>query len=217
MVSLPPVPAQTRANHAIGTLRTAILSGHLKPGTPLREIQLSQELAISRGPLREALQRLEEEGLVQREPFRGSFVAEVSVTMLTEIEHLRGVLEPYAAISGLDQLRSGQAHQDMVDSVEALEAAAEAGDPEASIAAHLAIHRSIYAAAQNQVLLDLWLSWENQMRLFMAVDHGRVGDLHDVASAHRTLLEAIESGDKRAVRREFAEHIQPKSVEEDFG
>lgn len=212
-----PIPAQTRADHAIVTLRDIILSGAIAPGTPLREIQLSRELAISRGPLREALQRLEEEGLVQREPFRGSFVAEVSIARLTEIEHLRTVLEPYAAVSALSELQEGQAHDRLVEAVEALEAAANSGDSAASINAHLAVHHSIYTASNNKVLSDLWLSWQNQMRLFMAVDQRRLGDLVEIAAAHRALLTVIESGDVKAVRREFAAHIRPEAVAEDFG
>lgn len=216
MVTLPPMPAHTRADQAIAILRDVILSGSLAPGTPLRETQLSQELAISRGSLREALQRLEEEGLVQRQAFRGSYVAEVSADTVTQIEQLRTVLEPYAAITALDELRHGEGHQALIDAVEALEKAAQAEDAAQSIDAHLAVHRAIYAATQNQVLLDIWTSWQNQMRLFMALDHRRLGSLTDIATSHRTLLTVIESGDKRAIRREFARHIQPEAVTEDF-
>lgn len=215
-MTLQPMPAQTRADHATMALRQVILSGAMAPGTQLREIHLSQKLAISRGPLREALQRLEEEGLVQRHPFRGSYVADMSVETLTQIEELRRVLEPYAAVAGLESLRSGPARQALVDAVADLERAAQAQDAHGVIEAHMAIHRSIYAAADNQVLLDIWLSWQNQMRLFLALDHRRLGDLTEVAAAHRRLLEAIDSGDPEIVRRELEEHIQPDTVAQDF-
>lgn len=205
------------AEKAVALLRDAILSGALKPGEPLREVQLASELSVSRAPLREALQRLEEEGLIVRQPFRGSFVAEVSVERLADIERLRAVLEPYAALTAIDALRSGPANEAFEEAVKALEAAAATGDARRTVDAHLGVHRVIYEATGNQVLLDLWRSWQNQMRLFMAVDHRRIGNLIKVAAAHRGLLNVIQSGDKQAIRREFARHIRPDDVEQGFG
>lgn len=216
MVSLPQVPQTTRADQAVAILREAILSGVLQPGDQLREIQLAEDLSVGRGPLREALLRLEEEGLVQRHAFRGSFVAEVSVETVVQIEELRTILEPYAALSSLKRLQIGSAHDALVTAVEALERAADRDDERASIESHLAVHRAIYEASTNQVLIDVWSSWQNQMRLFMMLEHRRLGHLREIAMGHRQLLTVIESGDRRAIRRAFAEHIRPESVKADF-
>jgi DNA-binding GntR family transcriptional regulator len=219
-MALPQVPQATRADQAVVVLRNAILNGDLPPGTPLREIQLAGELSVGRGPLREALLRLEEEGLVRREPFRGSVVAEIGAERITEIEQLRTILEPHAALTALPRLRNGPSHERLLAAVEALEEAAEQGDERRCIDTHLDVHRAIYEAAQNRVLLDIWSSWQNQMRLFLSLEHRRFGDLFGdlrvVAASHRHLLEVIESGDKRLIRREFAEHIRPETVSEDF-
>ncbi|WP_412518153.1 GntR family transcriptional regulator [Actinomadura madurae] len=216
MVSLPQIPQTTQADEAVVILREAILSGVLKQGTPLREIQLADGLAIGRGPLREALLRLEEEGLVQREAYRGSFVAEVGVDTITEIEELRTVLEPFAAFAGLRRLREGPVHDNLVAAVESLERAAAEHDYKGGVEAHLAVHRAIYEASDNQVLIGIWSSWQNQMRLFMTLEHRRLGDLREIAMGHRLLLTTLESGDRRAIRRGFAEHIRPEWVAADF-
>lgn len=195
------------ADRAVEAIRRAILSGELDAGSQLRETRLSQDLAISRGPLREALQRLEEEGLVVRRAFRGSFVAEVSTEVLREIEQLRRLLEPYAVIEGIDRLREGPAHDEIVAAVEALQRTAEAGDAGGAVDAHLAIHRAIYKAAGNSVLLAAWRSWENQLRLFLAVEHRQHSNLAELAKGHRRMLRVIEAGDEDEIRRHFAEHI----------
>jgi len=77
-------------------LRAAILDGQVPPGGQLREAYIASDLGISRSPLREALTRLEEEGLVVKIPFRGAFVVEVSAHDVAEIASIRLRVEPFA-------------------------------------------------------------------------------------------------------------------------
>src|SRR5690606_36979494 len=77
-------------------LRTAILSGHFEPGAQLREAHLAQFLGVSRGPVREALVRLEREGIVVIRRNRGAFVAQLSRKDLDEVYTLRVVIERFA-------------------------------------------------------------------------------------------------------------------------
>lgn len=79
------------------TLRAAILDGTVPPGGQLREAHIAKDLGISRSPLREALTKLEEEGLVVKIPYRGAFVVEVSAREVAEIDSVRLRVEPYAA------------------------------------------------------------------------------------------------------------------------
>lgn len=200
------------SDNAVEILRTAILDGTLAPGTQLREMHLAADLGISRAPLREALQRLEEEGLVVRIPFRGSFVAQVSERVIAEIEGLRAVLEPYAIETGLKNLREGPGHHELASAVAGLAERTAAGDVAGSIEAHLAVHKAIYQAPGNSVLFDVWQSWEGQLRLFLAVDHRSFTQLTEIADSHLRLLECIESGDLKRIRAELAEHIHPPNL-----
>ena len=86
-------------------LRAAILDGTVPPGGQLREAHIAADLGISRSPLREALTRLEEEGLIVKIPFRGAFVVEVSAQDVAEIASIRLLVEPYAGELALEALR----------------------------------------------------------------------------------------------------------------
>jgi DNA-binding GntR family transcriptional regulator len=208
-MALERVQQSTTAENAMRVVRNAILDGTLAAGSQLREIQTAAELGISRAPLREALQRLEREGLVERIPFRGAYVAEVSSRTATEIAALRAVLEPYAVERALPRLAAPGGLAELADAVSTLSTRTMGKDQAGSIEAHLAVHRSLYRASGNQVLLAVWNSWELQLRLFFAVDHQEFPQLSELAESHRALLAAIESGDMKQIRPAIAKHIHP--------
>lgn len=197
---------RTTPDTVADTLREAILDGTLPAGSQMRETGIASELGISRAPLREALRRLEEEGLVVKIPFRGAFVAEVSQQSIDDIARLRSVLEPWAIEQGLGHLQ-GDRHHEMKAVVDKLATAARKGNVQDSIAAHLAFHRTVYECAGNEVLTDLWRGWENQLRLFLAADYRQYDDPMATHRDHAAVLEAIEHGDLKIVRRLLATHI----------
>ena len=201
----------TTAEGALRAVRNAILDGTFPPGSQLREVHISTELGISRAPLREALNRLELEGLVVRIPFRGAFVAEVSATAMAEIAALRAVLEPYAVECALPYFAAAEGRAELVGAVNTLSERTSEGDRPGSLEAHLAIHGLLYRASGNQALYDVWKSWESQLRLFLAIDQQSFPQLSDLAVTHRALLAAIETGDMEQIRRELSDHIHPKA------
>jgi len=204
----------TTADAALEAVRNAILDGTFPPGSQLREAHLATELGISRAPLREALNRLELEGLVERIPFRGSFVAEVSVRAVTEIAALRAVLEPYAVEHALPYFATSEGRAELIEAVNTLSEVTAAGDRPGSLEAHLAIHGLLYRASGNGALYDLWKSWEAQLRLFLAVDQQSFSHLDELAVSHGALLAAIESGDAKRIRAELSGHIHPMTAED---
>ncbi|MBP5872743.1 MULTISPECIES: GntR family transcriptional regulator [Streptomyces] len=203
------IASNTRSESVVTMLRNAILDGTFPAGSQLRETHLAEEMGVSRTTLREGLQRLDEEGLVTRVPFRGSFVAEVSREVIAEIESLRSVLEPFAIERALPSLMTPEGSAELVEAVEALTEKAEAGDVAGCIDTHLAVHRALYRAADHRMLFDMWLSWESQLRLFLAVDHQSFAHLSDLAANHQRLLACIRSGDLDRVREELTTHIRP--------
>jgi DNA-binding GntR family transcriptional regulator len=198
-------PLSTPAD-VIRVLRRAILGGTFRAGSQLREAQLAAELGISRGPLREAFARLEEEGLVVRIAFRGSFVKEVTAQTVREIADLRFLVEPYAAERAAEQLGDALPVR-LGELVHALRAAADAGDLPATIEAHLAVHRFFYEQSANQVLAGMWADWETQLRLFLSVDHQQFDDLNDLAAAHEYLAGLVHTGDMARFREQLAHHV----------
>ncbi len=203
----------TTAEGALRAVRNAILDGSFPPGSQLREVYISSELGISRAPLREALNRLELEGLVVRIPFRGAFVAEVSPKVVAEIAALRAILEPYAVECALPYFGTADGQDELTEAVRTLSERTAAGDRPGSIEAHLMVHGLLYRASGNQALYDVWKSWELQLRLFLAVDHQSFGDLNELAESHRALQAAIETGDMEQIRRELAGHIHSQVPE----
>jgi DNA-binding GntR family transcriptional regulator len=205
-VRFAPLQQRTTLDDVADVLREAILDGSLKPGSQLREAHIASELGVSRAPVREALRRLEEEGLVAKFPYRGAYVAEVSDRVIDEIASLRLRLEPFAAELALPKLRSSELGY-LREVVGELTDAARKQDLQHSIAAHLAFHRAMYEAADHQLLLSLWSSWESQLRLALAADMRSYSDPVQVADVHARLLKIIEDGDIEALNNELAVHI----------
>lgn len=188
-------------------VRTAILDGTVPPGEQLRETHIAADLGISRSPLREALTKLEEEGLVVKIPFRGSFVVEVSARDVAEIAAIRVLVEPYAAELSAETL-CGPERPLLVQTIEELHRATATNDIPASIDAHLRFHRLFYDFSGNTVLQNLWNGWETKLRLYLAVDHRTYNDLHDIAVEHERLAACALDGDIDGFRQELVGQMQ---------
>jgi DNA-binding GntR family transcriptional regulator len=188
-------------------LRAAILDGTVPPGGQLRERDIADDLGISRSPLREALTRLEEEGLIVKVPFRGAFVVEVSAHDVAEIASIRLLVEPYAGELASQALR-GPARPRLMQTIEELRRATEIDDIPASIDAHLAFHRLFYDLSGHGILRGLWNGWESKLRLYLAVDHRSYSNLDDIAAEHEKLAAVALEEDMDVFRRELARHFQ---------
>lgn len=110
-------------------LREAIISGQLKPGQPLIQARLAAQFGVSRGPLREALNRLEEEGFVKTIPYKGSAVTPLTRQNVQEIRSLRNMVEEFAG-----QLIIADLRQHQLDEIEAIYAQMQEAAPTAVIA-----------------------------------------------------------------------------------
>ncbi|NGO44330.1 GntR family transcriptional regulator [Streptomyces ureilyticus] len=189
------------------TLRAAILDGTVPPGGQLREAHIAADLGISRSPLREALTKLEEEGLVVKIPYRGAFVVEVSALEVAEIDSVRLRVEPYAAELSAEALRGPERPQ-LLQTVEDLRRAMEKDDIPASIDAHLRFHRLFYELSGHGVLQSLWNGWETKLRLHLSVDHRTYSDdPHQLVVEHERLAAVALEGDTDAFRQELAAHF----------
>ncbi|MCW2497874.1 GntR family transcriptional regulator, partial [Jatrophihabitans sp.] len=206
-----PLNQRTTPETVYDILRAAILNGTLAAGTQLGEAHIAADLGISRAPLREALSRLEEEGLVVKVPFRGAFVAEVSPKTISEIASVRALVEPFAAELAAERLR-GPDRARLAEAARNLRRATGKADIPASIDAHLLFHRLFYECSEHGILQGLWNGWESTLRLFLAADHRSFGDLDELARAHDRLLDVMMTGEMSEFRRELADHVHPAAV-----
>src|SRR5215467_5088784 len=107
----PELPSGYRVEEAYRYLKTQIMSAHLPPGASLNELEIAAALGTSRTPVREAIRKLEQEGLVMRYPNRGAIVTKLSMTDVLEIWQLREILEPAACRLAADRIdRDALAH-----------------------------------------------------------------------------------------------------------
>jgi DNA-binding GntR family transcriptional regulator len=196
-------------SHAVSEIRALILSGELAEGERLIEQQLTDMLGISRPPLREAMRILEIEGFITTEARRGSRVVSLSEQDVFEVLTLRAAYERLAVELGVpvkDPARLAKVRTALAN----IEACAAAGDRPGIVEAGYAFHSSIVGLAGHSRLEEAYEAVHLQVLLCMArnlVAHERQNeDMHQNAERHRTLLEAIETGDQELVLRSLANH-----------
>jgi DNA-binding GntR family transcriptional regulator len=192
---------------ATAAIRRAILDGLFPPGSPLVERRIADELGVSRGPVREALHKLEEEGLVVTTPYKVTQVAEVGLKRIQEITSLRETLEPLAVRDALPGLRRGGISE-LWRLLEEMRAAGATNGPDGLIELHLAFHRTFYDMADNALLLQFWTLMEGQTRLFLHVHQLPSETLSDYAEHHLELLQVLERGADDAIGLAVTRHIE---------
>jgi len=193
--------------HVVERLRAAILGGDIPPGAPLVETALSERFDVSRGPLREALRQLIDEGLVVTVPYTGTHVASLSVEDVREIYSLRTVLEAFA----FEQVwlrRDSRFRTELVARNDALIATIDAGDDRASISAEMHFHSLVYEASGHRQLQRAWDGLRGRLQLYWAAHHrahGRRGPRRD---SHDSYIAAALGEDLAIMRAEVADHMQ---------
>ena len=182
------------------TLRQAILRGELKPGERLMEIQLANKLGVSRTPIREAIRKLELEGLVLMIPRKGAEVAEITEKSLRDVLEVRRALEELAVELVCEKITEEQI-QDLKDAAEEFKESLESGDITRIAEADVKFHDVIYMATDNQKLIQLLNNMREQMYRYR-VEYLKRSDFHQqLIDEHEEIIETIESGQKdRAVQ-----------------
>lgn len=193
-------------------LRTAILSGDILPGAPLVEADLSSRLDVSRGPLREALRQLIEEGLVVTVPYTGTSVASLSVRDVREIYSLRTVLEIFAFEQIWDRRDQGF-RAEIKRRNDALVASIDEGDDRASISRELELHALVYETSHHLLLQRAWNSLRGRLQLYWAAHHRAHGRRGPLRESHDSYLAAALGRDLGAMRAEIADHMQRGAVQ----
>jgi DNA-binding GntR family transcriptional regulator len=205
------LPKATLRAHIAERLRAAILAGDIPPGSPLTETDLSARFDVSRGPLREALRQLVEEGLLVTVPYTGTRVASLSVEDVREIYSLRTALEIFA-FEQVWERRDDRFRAGLRQRNDALMATIDAGDDRASIGAELALHGLVYEASGHRLLQRAWHGLRGRLQLYWAAHHrahGRRGPRRD---SHDSYIAAALGDDLDALRLEIADHMRRGAV-----
>ncbi|MBD5488973.1 MAG: GntR family transcriptional regulator [Lachnospiraceae bacterium] len=188
------------------TLRKAILTGELKPGERLLEIHLANRLGVSRTPIREAIRKLELEGLVIMIPRRGAEVAQITEKSLREVLEVRRALDALCAELACDRI-TAEEEERLKQACDEFERATETKDATTIAAADVALHDIIVQATGNRRLIQLINNLSEQMyryRFEYIKDENRHDNLID---EHRMIYESIIRRDKEKAAAAAKLHI----------
>lgn len=195
----------SRAQHAYQKLLDAIRSGELKPGQRIREVELAGWLKISRTPVREAIRRLESEGLVQSVAHKGMVVAELDYQAVMELYQMREVLEGTAAALAAKHASEAEIYalREIFNQEVAL-----TDDPAAQALKNQAFHNALYHAAHNRYLLKSLNSLRDSLTLLGATTYQVSGRNQQALEEHERILDAIAKGDSVAAEHAARDHIR---------
>lgn len=184
-------------------IREAIVSGKISPGTWLREAQLARRLGVSRIPVREALARLEAEGLVERVPFRGARVVRLSVDQVVESFMLRSLLEGFATRLATPHLTPEEIAT-LRGLVSQLEECARTARHDDLAALHRAFHSTIYNRCGSPTLIR----WINELYNQFPKSLRRTTRFEEPPEECRRIVDAIEAGDAKLAGTLMTEHVE---------
>ena len=187
-------------------LREAILAGDLHPGEPIVETAIAAQFGVSRAPVREAIRILEQEGILEVVPYRGTYVRMLSRTDIDELYSFRTMLEEFAVGRIID--RSDPATiLELRRICEDMERLARAGDWKAVTAEDEHFHDTLIGAAGHSLLLTSWNMLSLRIRQAIALRNKKNTSPMDVATNHPPIVRAIEAGDREEATRLIRDHI----------
>jgi DNA-binding GntR family transcriptional regulator len=200
------VKRQTFREQIVETLRSLIISGDLEPGSQVVEAEMAERFGVSRGPLREALRQLIEDGLLVTVPYTGTYVADLSIEDIEEIFSLRAELEIFA-FRELWSKRDAAYCAELSARHERLLASIAAGDDEASIRDELALHSHVYEACGHKLLLGVWQGLRGKLQLYWAAHHRAHGRRGPHPEAHKRYVDLACGNDLDALVSEIRDHM----------
>lgn len=204
-----PAPRRRLSEEVVARVREAIVSGRLRPGQRVIEVELAERLRVSKAPVREALRELEREGLIQIQPHHGSYVRALTPKDVRELVVMRTLLE--GAAVEMAMARSNEAWlsalDDHISRMRSARSNAELTD------VHLAFHELLVKPADNALLARMLENLWSQVRTFLAFVDLLYPDAKSIAEDHAALMEVVRSGDTERARKEIDRHIAVAGAE----
>ncbi|MBA2359961.1 MAG: GntR family transcriptional regulator [Actinobacteria bacterium] len=195
-----------RGKQVIEAVRTAIISGRFEPGDRLIESALSAEFGTSRGPVREALRQLENEGLVMSFPYRGAVVLGVSDEEVQEVLiPIRLTLERYSFVRAIATMTDDD-FAELGKQIWLMEQAGKQNDLIKLVEADLGFHEIVISASGQLHTVQIWRTiWPRIRAYFYRYERAR--SFEATVEEHRVLLAALQTRDPAIVLAELERHI----------
>jgi DNA-binding GntR family transcriptional regulator len=203
---LEPITRRSTAAIIADQLRSAIMYGSLPPGSQMGEADLAAKLGVSRGPLREAMQRLVQEGLLRSERHRGLFVIDMDAADVRDVYQARLAIER-AACQLIMQGNRGEAMAALSAALDGILAAAASRDRIAMSDADQAFHQALVACSGNSRLVRMAQTLLVETRMCLSALQAHYPEPDELVAEHRALVDAIADGDERLLLDLIERHM----------
>lgn len=207
--SVSPLPSQRNLGEMVTDVLRDMLTGDtFQPGQHLKEAELAEALDVSRGPIRQALARLEQEGHVEIRRHRGAFVSTLTKTDVEEVHTLRGAIERLAASRACTRM-AGDGFATMDGVLAEMKAVTGPIDPEDAARLDLQFHDIIYAYCEHGRVQRVWDSIRGQVTVFLRARNASFPDFVQIGySEHLELRNALALEDPQAAQDGIDKHIR---------
>ena len=187
-------------------LKRQIMVGEIAPGTRMMEVELADEMGVSRTPVREAIRKLEKEGLVTIEPRRGAYASDISVKEMVDILEVRQDLEGMAAGIAAQKITE-EGKEELERLVQVYKESVEREDIEEIIANDEAFHKYIVSLSGNKTLIKMVSQVQELVLRFRYIYYEDFSRFRNQPTEHQSIVDAIISGSSSSARINAEEHL----------
>ncbi|WP_019536346.1 GntR family transcriptional regulator [Paenibacillus ginsengihumi] len=192
--------------HVYAALKKEIIEGGLPPGARLIVTEIADRFRISQAPVREALERLKQEGLINGRANKGSVVSDITSKDIDDIYALRERLEGFAVRQSIAQLNESDfRHLDGL--IASMNEALQGGDMLKTVEIDMRFHGFFYERCGNHAILDVWNQMSTKVMWFMAISN-KHGPTDKLIEGHEALMAALRTKDADHAEQIFLEHIK---------
>ncbi|MDP9743335.1 UNVERIFIED_ORG: DNA-binding GntR family transcriptional regulator [Bacillus sp. B2I3] len=195
-------------DRAYEMIKKLLMNGELSPGEFVKEGDLSEQLEMSRTPIRSALQRLEHDGLVRIHPKQGIYICDISVKQVNEVYEIRIALETFA-LRKLSQIIEKHQIEELYDILNQQYEYIKNEDSYSALEYDMRFHLKIMEFNKNEQMLDMFKSIREKLEFYgKEVLKKKIDRLKQTYDEHVLIVEALEKGITEEVGRHIEEHIQ---------
>lgn len=188
-------------------LKRQILTGRILPGTRMMEVELAEEMGVSRTPVREAIRKLEKEGLVTIEPRRGAYASDISLKDMVDTLEVREDLEGLAAALAAERMSAEQV-EELVKITENYSQAVRDSNAEQMIRFDEQFHKYIVTCSDNKTLIQLSETVQGMVLRFRYLYYKDLARYENMPMEHRDIIAAIKGGDGGTARQAADGHVK---------
>ena len=187
-------------------LKRQILIGEIAPGTKMMEVELADVMGVSRTPVREAIRKLEKEGLVTIEPRKGAYASNISIKDMVDVLEVRQGLEGMAAAIASGRITEEQ-KEELLGVIEKYKIAVDSENIEEIIRYDEAFHSMIISISGNKTLMQVFSTVQELALRFRYIYYDDFNRYESMPKEHQRIEEAIFSGDSEKARVAAGDHV----------